>query len=136
MFHNNPTTKKIIPAWSLNHSLEIIVSSFKNSTNSRDKLLKILFLTALCGNRVAEVTAMTREGLSFTGNHVILPTKSNYQHKNTEMNSTYSNNRVRWIAAGNPPEYPVGALRVYLKHTENKEHRGHLFLFPRILKAP
>ena len=30
MFHDNPTTNKIIPAWSLNHSLEIIVSSYKN----------------------------------------------------------------------------------------------------------
>ena len=84
MFYDNPTTKKIIPAWSLNHSLKTIVSSFKNSTiRAVYLLLKTLFLTVLaCGNRVSELTAITREDLAFTVNHVIFPTKSNYLHKN------------------------------------------------------
>ena len=86
MFHNNHTTKKIIPAWSLNHSLEIKASSLPVLkillTRWIYVLLKTLFLTSLaCGNRVSEVSAITREGLSFTVNHVILPTKSNYLHK-------------------------------------------------------
>ena len=82
LFHNNPTSKKIVPAWALNHSLETIVSSFKNPTNSREILLKTWILTTLaCGNRVSEVSAITLVGLNLNKNHVILPTKSNYQHK-------------------------------------------------------
>ena len=65
MFHDNPTNTRTILPWSLNHSLDAQVSSFKNPTNSRDILLKTLFLTELaCGNRVAELTAINREGLS------------------------------------------------------------------------
>ena len=81
MFCVNPTTKKIIPAWSFNHSLEIIVSSLKNSTNSRDiPTAEIIVSHSVSMQHVeieSEVIAITREGLSFTGNHVILPTTSN-----------------------------------------------------------
>ena len=69
MSHDNPTTTKIIPPWSLNHSLDTLVSSIKNPTKSRGILLKTLFLTELArGNRVAKITAITQEGLSFTKN--------------------------------------------------------------------
>ena len=82
-YKNSPSTKKIIPAWSFNHSIENIVSSFKNYTNSQDKTAENIFLTALaCGNRLSEVTEITREDLSFTADYVILSTKSNFLHKN------------------------------------------------------
>ena len=114
MFHDNPTTTKIIPAWSLNHSLETQVPSFKNPPNSRDVLLKTLFLTELaCGNKGEELTAITREGLSFTRNHAIFPTKSNYLHKNQKLTRPPPTKEFNGLPC-NPVQCPVGALRAYL----------------------
>ena len=74
IFHKSPTLKKIISAWFLNQALETVVSSFKNPSNSREILLKTLLLTALaCGNRVSELTAISRVGLNFTRNHCDSP---------------------------------------------------------------
>ena len=110
---------KIIRARSLNHSLETIISIFKNPTNSRDILLKT-FTEIACGNKVSAFTSIIRVGLSFTENHVILPAKSNYLQK-TGINFNSSNNRVRQIAAGNPQQCPVGVLykKLLQAYTEN-----------------
>ena len=119
MFYDYLTTTKIIPARSLNHSLDTQVSSFKNPTNSRDILLKTLFLTELaCGNRVCRTHCNYSRGPKLHQKS-IFPTKSNYLQKYQKLTQPPPTIEFHGLKR-NRLQFPVELLRVYLKHTENK----------------
>ena len=130
MFHESPTTPRLVPSWSLNHALETISTSYKKPTSSTDMFLKALFLTALAsGNRVSELSAMTRNGLMINNNSITLPLRKNFLYKNQTLTRTPS--PITFTGLGpRHPLCPIYAIQLYLEKTKDSPHKGNLFLHP------
>ena len=76
MFLAKPPPKRKTPQWSLDAVLKLLsTQEFDRETASSEKLLmKTLFLSALAsGNRVSELAAVIRQGLSLSHNRAVSP---------------------------------------------------------------
>ena len=83
--------------------------------------MKTLFLTAAalaCGNSV-RTHCNYSSGPKLHQKSCDSPYKVELSTKNTEVNSNSFNKRVKDCQVTHHMQCPVGALRVYLQHTEN-----------------
>ena len=132
-FYLSPPVQKKIPKWSLNHALETLQAPrFRNNSASlEDLFLKTIFLVAIAsGNRCSELAACIREGISFEGNKVTIPTKEGFLFKNQTMERTPP-----------PVSFPsmvmrhqlcsAFALSSYLEKSSHLPHKDTLFVHPK-----
>ena len=132
-FHLSPPVKKKIPKWSLNHALETLQSPrFRNNTASlEDLFLKTIFLVAVAsGNRCSELAACTREGISFEGDRVTIPTKEGFLFKNQTIDRTPPPVTFPSMASRHQL-CPAFALSSYLEKSSQLPHKNTLFVHPK-----
>ena len=132
-FHLSPPVQKKIPKWSLNHALETLQTPrFRNNSASlEDLFLKTIFLVAIAsGNRCSELAACIREGISFEGNKVTIPTKEGFLFKNQTMERTPPPVSFPSMATRHQL-CPASALSSYLEKSSHLPHKDTLFVHPK-----
>jgi hypothetical protein len=128
-FIQRPPVPKIIPKWSINHVLETYMKK-DQSKNQERLLLKTLFLTALAtGNRISELSNLTRIGIKTSKTEMTIPLRPNFLYKNQKLGN--SPPPITFPALGGPhPLCPVNAITTYIRLTQNQPHNGRVFLHP------
>ena len=131
MFLAKPPPKRKTLQWSLDAVLELLYTQeFDSETASPEKLLmKTLFLSALAsGNRVSELAAVIRQGLSLSHNRAVLPTAPGFLLKNQSIRNPQAP-VIEFPALKNGhPLCPVRALQTYLTKTSDLHHSVYLFV--------
>jgi integrase len=123
--------EKRFPSWSLHEALRTIETHpFNPPLSQEHKLLKAVFLVALAsGNRVSELAAMDRSAIAYTDTTVTIPVKRGFLYKNQTWDRLPPEITFPTLAE-NIALCPVAALRDYVTSTEDRAHRGHVFLYP------
>ena len=132
-FLSNPPQRRKTPKWSIDRVLEKLASDDFNleSTSPQHVLLKTLFLTALAsGNRVSELAAISRQGVSFTVDGATLLTNPEFIFKNQSIRNPLSPTIQFPALEGHSSLCPVQALKVYIGKTESLPHGDFLFVNP------
>ena len=133
LFLKYPPQTKIFPTWSLNKVLEYFsAEAFHNKWGSlRNLLIKTVFLVALAsGNRVSELSALSRTGIIFEENYVKILVKEGFLYKNQSARRTPPPISLPKLESHPHPLCPVFALKTYLDRTKDLEHKAQVFLSP------
>lgn len=132
-FLQNPPKRKIVPSWSIDAVIETFSNPpfLMNDISLENLLLKTLFLTALAsGNRSSELAATIREGTIISQDKVVLPVHRSFLFKNQTANNSLPP-IITFPTIGKNNELCPGAfLKLYLERTNDKEHRGFIFINP------
>ena len=137
-FLKNPPQRRKIPQWSIDNVLNKLNEKEFNlrTTSPENLLIKTLFLTALASaNRVSELAAVTRQGLSLSFHKAILPTAPGFLFKNQSPTNPLA--PVIEFPALNQDHAlcPVAALKMYVAKTATLPHNDVLFVNPKSGKA-
>ena len=129
----NPPQKRKIPGWSVDSVLTVLSSEEFNlrTASPVNTLIKTLFLTALAsGNRVSELAATSRTGISLTPSKAILPTSPGFIFKNQSLKNPLPP-EIQFPALGRDNTLcPVAALKTYVARTSSLQHDNVLFANP------
>ena len=132
-FLANPPQKKKIPGWSVDSVLTVLSSDEFNlrTASPVNTLIKTLFLTALAsGNRVSELAATSREGVTLTPSKAVLPTSPGFVFKNQSLKNPLPP-EIQFPALGRDDTLcPVAALKTYIARTSSLKHDNVLFVNP------
>ena len=130
-FLEKPSNPPRIPQWDLQKVLDLLSSNvYVDSPSNFSQLKKTRFLLAIAtGNRVSEIHAITRNGLSRIDENspVQLAVKPGFLYKNQRANRSPPNIEVFPLSSGSPTLCPVKNLALYLRLTSSVD-RGPLFI--------
>ena len=132
-FLTNPPNRCKIPQWSVDSVLSVLSTEEFNLriASPVNLLIKTLFLTALAsGNRVSELAATSRLGVSLTESKATLPTSAGFLFKNQSLQNPLPP-LIQFPALDrNNSLCPVAALKTYIAKTESLPHNNVLFVNP------
>ena len=73
-FRRKPPTTRVVPSWSLDETLEVLVKIPQERLGPKETFYKALFLTAVASsNRSSELAAIDRNRIELRQSSIVLP---------------------------------------------------------------